>query len=160
MAAPPRPRAVAVSYWCWLTACLVGTTTAAVTVLSFDQLQAGLLTMVEREFPNEATATRDEVATAALAILIGFGVTVVLAQMMVAILMHAGRRGARPALVLLAVIGGVYVVGVLGAVPLATKVGLLITAGLMAVAAILMFVPGVGRWFTGKHSNHYSLVDD
>jgi len=119
-----------------------------------------LLTLVEREFPNEATAMRDDVATAALAILVGFGVTVVLAQMMVAISMHAGRRGARPALVLLAITGGVYVAGVLGAVPLATRVGLLITAGLMAVAAILMFVPGVGRWFTGKHSNHYSLVDD
>jgi len=160
LAAQPRPRAVAVSYWCWLTACLVGTITAAVAVLSFDQLQAGLLTLVEREFPNEATAMRDDVATAALAILVGFGVTVVLAQMMVAISMHAGRRGARPALVLLAITGGVYVAGVLGAVPLATRVGLLITAGLMAVAAILMFVPGVGRWFTGKHSNHYSLVDD
>ena len=66
MAARPRPRVVDVSYCLWLGAFLVGAITATVTLMYFSQLRAAMLSIVEQEFPREAPATRNEVATAAV----------------------------------------------------------------------------------------------
>lgn len=146
------------SYGFWLVACLGAVVTAAVTLLEFDARQQALLTIVEREFPNEAVATRDDVATLAVAVLIGFGVVVALLQLMVSLSMHAGRRAARPVLVLLAVIGAGYVAAVYQSVPVETQIGLIVTLALTAVAIILMFSVPPGIWFTGK-AEHFDVYE-
>jgi uncharacterized membrane protein len=147
LAARPRPRAIDVSYWLWLGACLVGVITAAATLRYFGELQAAVLSLVEQQFPRETPGTRENVATATLATLIGAGVLVVLVQMAFAMAMHSGRGWARFALILPALLVALYSVAVFGTAPMMTKVGLLTTIALMVTAAVPMFLPGARAWF-------------
>jgi uncharacterized membrane protein len=151
LAARPRPRGIDVSYWVWLAACLVGVITAAATLRHFGELQDTIVSIVERQFPDETPATRAEVATATLAILIGAGVVVILAQMAFAMAMHSGRGWARFALILPALLGTLYGVAVFGTAPMMTRVGLLTTTALMIIAAVPMFLPGARTWFAQRH---------
>ena len=146
-----RPRVVRVSYGLWLAACLLGVITAAATLNYFDQLQADLLSLVEQEFPNEAPAKRDEVATAAVAILIGAGVLIFVVQTAFAVAMHSGRGWTRYPLVLFTFAGVAYNIVVVGAVPTVTQVGLPASTALMVIAMVLMFVPPTQAWFTQRH---------
>lgn len=147
------------SYGFWLAACLTGVITAAVTLLGFDQLQGTMLTLVEREFPNETPATREDVVTAALGIIIGGGAVLVLVQTMVAMSMNAGRRAARPILVVLAAITAGYAVAVYRSSQIETRVGLVVTVSLMVIALVLMFLVRKGDWFTGKQVAQYDVYD-
>ncbi len=147
LAALPRPRVIDVSYWLWLGACLVGVITAAVALRYFGELQAAVLSIVERQFPRETPAMREQVATATLATLIGAGVLVVLAQLAFAIAMHAGRGWARFALVLLTLLGALYSVAASATAPTMTRAGLLTTTVLMVIAMVPMFLPGARTWF-------------
>ena len=149
-AARPRPRVVEVSYWLWLGACLAGLLTAAATLLYFRQLQAEMLSIVERDFPRETPATRNEVATAAVATLIGAGVLVVLAQLAFTIAMRAGRGWARHVLVLLALLGALYSIVVFRAAPMVAKAGLLATTALILIAVVPMFFIGARIWFAQR----------
>ncbi|MGH3908647.1 MAG: hypothetical protein ACRDTE_31360 [Pseudonocardiaceae bacterium] len=149
-AAQPRPHVIDVSYWLWLGACLLGMITAAAALVSFGRLEADMLALVERQFPGETPAMRAEVATAAVAIVIGAGVLVVLAQTAFAIVMHSGRGWARFALVLLALVGALYGAVIFGAAPTAAKAGLSATTVLMVIAALLMFLPAVRPWFAQR----------
>lgn len=162
LAARPRPRAIDLSYWMWLAACLVGVITAAATLRYFGELQAAILSIVEQQFPRETPGTRENVATATLAILIGTGVVVVLVQMAFAMAMHSGRGWARFALGLPTLLVALYSVAVFGIVPMMTRAGLLTTAALMVIAAVPMFLPGARAWFAQQHlarSGDYSYSE-
>ena len=150
LVARPRPRSIDVSYWVWLAACLVGVITAAATLRHFDELQDTFMSIVARQFPDETPATRAEVATATLAILISAGVVVILTQMALAMAMHSGRGWARFALILPALLGTLYGVAVFGTVPMTTRVGLLATTALMIIAGVPMFLPGARAWFAQR----------
>ncbi|MGH3942042.1 MAG: hypothetical protein ACRDTG_26150 [Pseudonocardiaceae bacterium] len=147
LAALPRPRVIDVSYWLWLGACLVGVITVAVTLIYFGELQADMLSLVEQQFPDESAGNRDQVATTAVAVLIGTGVLIVLIQMALAIVLHSGRGWARFALVVVGLLGTLYGIAVVGATPVVTKAGLLATVVLMVIAMVLMFLPGARAWF-------------
>jgi len=167
-AAVARPRVIEVSYWLWLAACLVGVITAAATFGYLDQLQADMLSLVEREFPNETPAKRDEVAAAAVATLIGAGALIVLTQTAFAVAMHSGRGWARFPLLLLTLVVVAYNIVVIGAVPAitaaagsmvtvpvvavpaVTKAGLPACTALMVIAVVLMFLPGTRAWFAQR----------
>jgi hypothetical protein len=150
LAARSRPRAIDVSYWLWLVACLVGVITAAATLRYFGELQAAVLSIVEQQFPGETPATRENVATATLATLIGAGVLVVLVQMAFAMAMHSGRGWARFALVLPTLLGALYSVAVFGTAPMLTRAGLLATIALTISAVVAMFLPGARAWFARR----------
>ncbi|MGH3873179.1 MAG: hypothetical protein ACRDSR_17000 [Pseudonocardiaceae bacterium] len=145
--AHPRPRAVDVSYWLWLAACLVGVITAAVTLPYFGQFQDAVLSIVEQRFPGETPATRENTAVATVATLIGAGVALILAQMALAMAMHSGRGWARFALVLPAALSTLYSAAVFVNAPTMTRAGLLATIVLMIVATVPMFLPGSRAWF-------------
>lgn len=151
LAARPRPRVVDVSYWLWLGACLVGVITAAVTLRYFGELRAVMLSIVERQFPQEAPATREKAAIATVAVLIGAGVMIVLVQLALAIVMHSGRGWARSALVLLTLLGALYGAAVFGSAPAVSQAGLVISVVLMVSAAVPMFLPGTRVWFAQRH---------
>ncbi|MGH3944594.1 MAG: hypothetical protein ACRDSI_06060, partial [Pseudonocardiaceae bacterium] len=136
-----------VSYWVWLAACLVGVITAAATLRYFGELQAAILSIVEQQFPGETPGTRENVATATLAILIGAGVVVVLVQMAFAMAMHSGRGWARFVLIGPALLVALYSVAILGTAPMMTQAGLLTTTVLMVIAVVPMFLPGARAWF-------------
>jgi hypothetical protein len=148
LAAQPRPRAIDVSYWLWLAACLVGVITAAASLRYFGDLQDAMFSLVGQQFPDEKPATRAEVATAAAAILVGAGVAVILVQMALAMAMHSGRGWARFALILPVLVGGLYSVAMFGTAPATTKAGVLITTALTIVAVVPMFLPDARAWFT------------
>lgn len=150
LAARPRPRSIDVSYWLWLTACLVGVITATATLRYFGELQAAVLSIVEQRFPGETPGSQENVATATLAILIGAGVLVVLVQMAFAMAMHSGRGWARFALILPALLGTLYSIAVFDTVPMTTRAGLSATTALIILAAVPMFLPGSRAWFAHR----------
>ncbi|MDQ4010602.1 MAG: hypothetical protein M3228_07890 [Actinomycetota bacterium] len=150
LAAQPRPRLIDLSYWLWLAACLIGVITAAATLRYFGDLQDAMFSIVERQFPDEARATNAEVATAAVAILIGAGVLAILVQMALAMAMHSGRGWARFALIPAALLGALYSAAVFGTAPTMTKAGLLATTVLMVIAVVPMFLPGARAWFAQR----------
>lgn len=151
LAALPRPRIIDFSYWLWLLACLVGVITAAATLRYFDDLHDAMMSIAERQFPGEARATYAEVATAALATLIGVGVLVILVQMALAMAMHSGRGWARFALILPAGLAVIYSFAVFGTAPAMTKAGLVATTVLVIIAVVPMFLPGARAWFAQRH---------
>lgn len=148
--AQPRPRSIDVAYGLWLGACLAGVLTATAALISFGRLEADMLALVERQFPGEAPATRQQVATATVAVLIGAGVLVVLAQTVFAIVMHTGRGWARFVLVLLTLLGALYGVVTFGAAPTGAKAGMLVTGVLLVTATLLMFLPAGRPWFAQR----------
>lgn len=160
IAAQPRPRVVDVSYWLWLGACLVGMITVTATLVYFSRLQADMLSIVDQQFPQEMPETREQVATAAVAILIGTGVLIVLVQMTLAIVLRSGRGWARFALVVFGLLGAVYGAAAVGATPMVTKAGLLATIALMLIATVLMFLPPARSWFAQCRLTQSTGYDD
>jgi hypothetical protein len=144
---PVRPRAVHVSFWLWLGACLIGLITALVTLRYFGELRATILAIVDRQFPQETPATRDKAATATLVTLIGAGAVIILIQMALAVAMRSGRSWTRFSLVGLSLLGGLYSVAVFGSAPLICRVGLIASVALMVSAVVPMFGPGARGWF-------------
>ena len=159
LAALPRPRIIDLSYWLWLLACLVGVITAAATLRYFGDLQDAMFSIVGRQFPGEARATHAEVATAAVAILIGAGVVVILVQMGLAMAMHSGRGWARFALILPAGLGVIYSVAMFGTAPAMTKAGLVATTVLMIIAVVPMFLPDARAWFAQRRLTRSDSYD-
>jgi uncharacterized membrane protein len=148
---PARPRIIDVACWMWFAACLVGIITAAATLRYFGELHTMMLSIVNRQFPQETPATRDRAATATVATLIGAGVLISLIQLASAVAMRSGRSWARFALVGLSIVGALYAAAVFGSAPSISRVGLLASLALMVVAAVPTFLPGARKWFAQQH---------
>ncbi|MGH3766945.1 MAG: hypothetical protein ACRDS0_04400 [Pseudonocardiaceae bacterium] len=143
--APPRD--VHIAYWLWFATCLFGVITAATTLRYFGELHTMILSIVNRQFPQETPVTRDRAATATLATLIGAGVLISLIQFAFAVAMRSGRGWARFALVGLSVLGALYGTAVFGSAPSISRVGLLASIALMVISVVPMFLPGARTWF-------------
>lgn len=150
--APPRPRLIDLSYWLWLAAGVVGIITAIATLRYFGELKAVVLAIVEQQYPLETPPTREKVAGAAVATLIGAGALIALVQMTLAVTMRSGRGWARFALIGFTVCGALYGVAVFGASPSITRAGLLATAALIVIASAPMFLPGNRSWFAHRRA--------
>lgn len=148
---PAPPRVVHVACWLWFAAGLAGIITAAATLRYFGELHAMMLSIVDRQFPQETPVTRDRAATATVATLIGAGVLISLIQLAFAVAMRSGRSWARFALVGLSIVGALYCAAVFGPAPQLSRFGLLATIALMVIAAVPMFLPGSQRWFAQQH---------
>jgi len=146
----PRPRAVELSYWLWVGACLVGVLTAIVTLRFFGELKAVVLAIVDRQDPLETSATQEKVAGATVATLIGAGALLAVVQMAFAVTMRTGRGWARFALVGLTILGVLYSVAVFDAAPAVSRAGILGSGALMVIALLPMFLPGARRWFADR----------
>jgi hypothetical protein len=147
---PPRPRVIELSYWLWVGACLLGVITVIVTLRFFGELKAVVLAIVDRQDPLETSATRDKVAGATVATLIGAGALLAVVQMAFAVTMRSGRGWARFALVGLTILGGLYSVAVFDAAPAISRAGILGSGALMVIALVPMFFPGARRWFADR----------
>jgi hypothetical protein len=154
----PRPRGLDVSYGLWLVACVLGVITAAATLIYFSQLQNDILSLVERQFPDENPVTRDSVATAAVSLFIGSGVVIVLIQLGLAIAMRSGRGWTRFPLAFFTFLGVLYTAVMFDPAPDITKVGLAVTILLMLAATVPMFLRSARDWF--EHRSLFRSADD
>ncbi|MGH3821505.1 MAG: hypothetical protein ACRDRA_01460 [Pseudonocardiaceae bacterium] len=148
--APPRPRLIDLSYWLWFGACVVGVITAIATLRYFGELKALVLLTLEREHPLETLATRERVAMATVATLIGAGALIALVQTTLAFTMRSGRGWARFPLVGLTLLSALYSVKVFGEAPPITQAGLLASTALMVIASVPTCLPGTRTWFAHR----------
>lgn len=148
----PRPRVVDASYWMWVFASLAAVVTAALTLLDWDALHDRMAARTRTEFPDETQATIDEVATAALAIFIGFAVVLALLMLAFATMMRNQRSWARVVLVIVGLVVIFYGVLMAAELETAAQTGVLLTGVLVAAAAISMWISPAGEWFDERRS--------
>jgi hypothetical protein len=142
----PKPPAMVWSVRLWLVAFAAATVTAALALLNFDQLHAGLLAKVVREFPDETPATSARATAAALLILIGSGLLIATLQAGFALAMGSRRRLARLALVPLWLLGAIHALAMFSTVRSPVLLGLPVAVGLSAIATAAMFLPTSSAW--------------
>jgi hypothetical protein len=147
---PPRPKLIDLSFWLWLGAGVVGVITAIVTLRHFGELKAVVLAIVEQQYPLETSATREKVAGATVATLIGAGALITLLQATLALTMRSGRGWARLPLIGLTILGALYSVKVFAEAPPITQAGLLGTVALTVIASAPMFLPANRPWFAHR----------
>jgi len=133
--------------------CLAGVITAVLSLRYFDEYQAALLTITQRDYPSETAATQEQVATAGAGVLIGVGVLVLVLQMLFSLAMCSGRNWARFVLVLIGGVGLCYAFLVVNSVSFDIQVGIGAAAGLAVVGVLAMFLPGTGEWFERGRSH-------
>lgn len=145
-----RANVVSVASGLWFGAAVTGLVAALLMLLGLDTLQAMIRTIVERDFVDEAPATRDQVVVVAANVLIGGVVLVSLLQMASAAGMRSGRSGARVGLVALLVVSVVLVLLALGVVSMPTAAALLLVVALGAVGSVAMYLPAANLWFATR----------
>lgn len=136
----------------WFGGATMGVVAALVMLMSLDTLESTVRGIVERDFPNEASMTRDRVVALASAVLIGGGLLVGFAQMGAAAAMRSGRGAARFALVTLLGVAVVEMLLSLEVVSIAGRVALLLSISLGVVGSVLMYLPTANLWFSSQRS--------
>jgi hypothetical protein len=150
-----RPRAITVSFWCWVVAGLVGTGTVALETTRIDQMRSELARLTRASDPGTAQHTVDRVADLSVLLMIGTGAVLAVVGLLLAAAMRTGRNGARFALAPVALVGLGYAAFVvtattgamLGGLHTAVVAGLLGYASAILTGVITMFLRGTGPWF-------------
>jgi uncharacterized membrane protein YhaH (DUF805 family) len=140
----PRPRVVTVSCWLWWLAAVVVVATVVLTMGRLDAVRAELGQAV-RDSDSSATSDRvEQVVDLSVLVIVGGGALFGAVGALLARRLRAGRRWARLALTIVAVLVVAYGVLVFGAT------GWLVLAylALVVVATVFMYLPGGARWLT------------
>lgn len=135
--------------WLWLTVAAVQLASSALALTEARELVADLTAQVAQGFPAEAAVTRERVAVAVLALLIGAGVLLALLELGCAIALNRGQRWARVVLVLLAGAVAVHAVIAVGGLRSVFLVGLVVASVIAVVAVVVSFLPTARAWFGG-----------
>ncbi|MGW4210081.1 hypothetical protein ACWEIJ_18980 [Lentzea sp. NPDC004789] len=135
--------------WLWITVAVVQLTSSVLALTEARELVADLTAQVAQGFPAEAAVTRERVAVAVLALLIGAGVLLALLELGCAIALHRGQRWARVVLVLLAGAVVVHAVIAVGGLRSVFLVGLVVAGAIAVVAVVVSFLPAARVWFGG-----------
>jgi hypothetical protein len=151
----PRPRAVAVSFWCWLIASLLVGASVAVGSTRIEDMRAEFARLAGIGDPEATQATIDRVADASVLVVIGTGGLLGVLGLLLAGPMRAGRGWARFCLAVVAVLALVYAVFVttavteemLGDLRVPVAAGLLAFAATATVAAVCTYLSGTRTWF-------------
>jgi hypothetical protein len=144
-----RPGVVSTSAVLWALAGVLAAVAALLMLLDLDGLKAAVRTVVEQGFPQSPATTRERVIGPTVWVLVGGGALGLL-QVVAARRLHAGRSGARFALVLLLAVAVVEVVLAVGVVDLAVRVSLLLGVACGLVGAVFMYVPAANLWFAAR----------
>ena len=124
--------------------------TVVVTLRSFGDLKALVLAIVEHQYPLETPTTREKVARAAVATLIGAGALIVLVQLAFAFMMRSGRGWARFTLVGFTILAALYSYVVFDTASTIYRAGMLASTALMVIAWVPMFLPDTRTWFANR----------
>jgi hypothetical protein len=151
----PRPRAIAVSFWCWLVAGVVVGGTVALAYTKLDPMRTEFARLARDRDPGATQATIDRVASASVLIVIGTGAVLCLLCLALAAALRGGRGWGRVFLTVVALVAVAYAALVSSAVtdPMLDDLRSPVTAGLLGftvlvlVAAVCMYLPGTTAWF-------------
>ncbi|GGU16307.1 hypothetical protein GCM10010178_04940 [Lentzea flava] len=135
--------------WLWITAAGLQLVGSALALTEARALFAGVVAEVAQGFPAEAEATRERVAVAVLALLLGAGPLIALLELGCVTALNRGKRWARTVLVLLAGVAGVHAVIAVGGLRSVFLAGLAVASGIAVVAVIVSFLPAARVWFGG-----------
>lgn len=151
----PRPRAIAVSFWCWLVGSVLLGAVVAVTVTKADAMRTEFARLARE---NDAAATQktiDSVAGASVLVVIGAGALLAVLGLSLCWGVRAARGWTRVVLTVVAIGGVGYAALVSSALtdPMLQDLRAMVTVGLLAytvlvvAAALSMYLPGAGAWF-------------
>jgi ABC-type sugar transport system permease subunit len=157
----PRPRAIVMSFWCWLVAGVVVGGTVALAYTRLDPMRTEFARLARDRDSGASQATIDRVASASVLIVIGTGVALCVLCLALALVLRAGRGWGRVFLAVVALIAVVYAAVVSSAVtdPMLDDLRTPVVAGLLGftvlvlVAAVSMFLPGTTAWFRRPKGN-------
>jgi len=151
----PRPRAITVSFWCWVVGSLLLGATVALVATKLDAMHTEFARLARE---NDAEATRstiDSVATASVLVVVGVGVLLALLGVALGGPLRAARGWARVFLTVVAIAGVAYAALVSSALtdPMLDQLRAPVTVGLLGytvlvlAAALCMFLSGTRSWF-------------
>lgn len=141
-----RPPLLTAATGLWFVAGLAGLVGALLPLLAVGEFHGNLVTVVERDYPQETLALRDRVVAVAAAVLVGGGILVALLEAGLAVALRSGRGGARVVLAMLVAPVGLHVLLMLSVVAPVSAGCLLVEAVLALAAAVLMYFPGTSTW--------------
>ncbi|MFI6102037.1 hypothetical protein ACIA8G_41345 [Lentzea sp. NPDC051213] len=144
-----KPRAVKAAVWLWIVAAVVQLVSSSLALIDGQQLHADVLAEVAQGFPAEEEATRERVAVAVLALLLGTGPLIALLELSFVVALNRGKRWARPVLAVLAGVVLLHAVIVVGGLRSMFLVGLVVASGMTVAAVIVSFLPAARSWFAG-----------
>lgn len=139
----PRPRTVHVAFWLWAAAAVLALVTAGVGAARYDALHDGFTREARAEDPSAGQDTVEQVADLSVLVIVGGGLLLGVLGVLLAAAMRAGRKWARFALVLVAVMAVAYAVlvtGPTGWLPAACAV-------VAVTGAICAYLPGSRSWY-------------
>ena len=144
-----KPAVVKTAVWLWIIAAVVQLASSALALTEAQELLADLTAEVAQGFPAETDVTRERVAVAVLALLVGTGVLLSLLELGFVIALNRGKRWARIVLSLLAGVVLVHAVIAVGGLRSVFLVGLVVASGIAVLAVIFSFLPAARVWFGG-----------
>lgn len=156
-----RPRAITVSFWCWVAGSLLAGAIGALAATKIDPMRAEFARLAGERDPDATQATLDQVASASVLVVIGVGMLLAVLGLAVAGALRAGRGWARAVLTIVAAAAVAYAAlmssaltdAMLGDLRGPVTAGLLACTALVLVATVAMFLPGTGAWFRRPRGN-------
>jgi hypothetical protein len=142
-----RPKEVEISFWLWIVTLVLGVVGALITFMQINQIRADVINQTLARNPAADRSVIERALTIGLDVGVVVGLLFVIAEFIFVFLMRVGRNWAR---IVLAVLGGLGVLGLLIGLPGATGVRLI--AGslqllLLIGAIVTMFRPAANAWF-------------
>jgi hypothetical protein len=144
---PPRPKEVEISFGLWIATLVLGLIGVALSYSQIKQVQAQMINQMVAQNPPINQSMIERTASTALVFGIVLWLLVVAAMFAFVFLMRAGRNWAR---IVLAVLGGLYVLFSLIGVAVAGSLAGLFPLLLLVGAIATMFLPAANAWFTPR----------
>lgn len=150
-----RPRALVVSFWCWLVGSLLAGAIGALAATKMEPMRSEFARVAAERDPDAPQTTIDQVASASVLVVIGAGLLLALLGLLLAGALRSGRGWARVLLTVVALMGVAYAAlvssaltdGMLGSLRAPATAGLLAYTALVVIATVAMFMPGNKAWF-------------
>lgn len=138
----PRPRAVDIAFWLWVTYLAIGASNVVVGFVHRDRNRTEAINVVVAQYPGMERSVIESIATVVVVGVVVVGLLLVAACSSFAFLMRGGHNWAR---IVLTVVGGLSILFVIG--PVATPMQALFQFLLLAAAILMMFQRPANEWF-------------
>jgi hypothetical protein len=138
---------VEISFGLWVATLVLGVIGAVLSYSQIKQVQAQMINQMVTQNPSVDQSMIERTATTTLIVVVVVWLLVMAAMFLFVFLMRAGRNWAR---IVLAVLGGLYVIFSLIGVAVAGSVAGLLQLLLLVGAIATMFLPAANAWFAPR----------